>query len=69
MIIQAAPWVLFILFIVIALFLDLALLHNYGLSTILVFLGIKMSFSGYFHIRVLFSLGFIACTLVVCIIV
>jgi tellurite resistance protein TerC len=42
---------------------------NYGLSIILVFLGIKMTLSGIFHIPVLFSLGFIAFLLLSCIVI
>ncbi|MDH5510867.1 MAG: TerC family protein [Nitrospinota bacterium] len=40
---------------------------NYGLSLILVALGIKMTLSGFFHIPVLLSLGFIAATLLTCV--
>ncbi|MDH5638312.1 MAG: TerC family protein [Nitrospinota bacterium] len=40
---------------------------NYGLSLILVSLGLKMTFSGFIHVPVLLSLGFIATTLLTCV--
>ncbi|MDH5476903.1 MAG: TerC family protein [Nitrospinota bacterium] len=40
---------------------------NYGLSLILVVLGLKMTLSGYIHVPVLLSLGFIATTLLTCV--
>lgn len=42
---------------------------NYGLSIILMFLGVKMTISGLITIPVLFSLGFIAFTLIGCIVI
>lgn len=40
---------------------------NYGLSFILVFLGIKMTVAEFFKIPVYYSLGFIAFTLAICV--
>jgi len=40
---------------------------NYGLSLILVFLGIKMTISNLYKVPVMYSLGLIACTLLTCI--
>ncbi|MDH4183975.1 MAG: TerC family protein, partial [Nitrospinota bacterium] len=40
---------------------------NYGLSLILVVLGIKMTLSGFFKPPVVYSLGFIAITLLACV--